>query len=162
MNYAEIRSEPSDLSDGSDLSSLCFLLSFHYLHHSFYHLYIFFYSNFFSKIHQNIFYYLILVYLFSCHHLFCLFLLCHIILFFSIILCIIIWFLSFLIYYHSSMWLGFDVICFSMLLFLVIYFMQDRRMYLGNYVNVKIMRICTTLHFIYRIIPWPRPRRKMN
>jgi len=38
--------------------------------------------------------------------------------------------------YHFSVYLGFDVIYFSMLLFLVIYFMQDLRMYLGNYVNI--------------------------
>jgi len=30
-----------------------------------------------------------------------------------------------------------------MLLFFVIYFLQDLRMYVGNYVNIKIMRICT-------------------
>jgi len=44
--------------------------------------------------------------------------------------------------------------------------MQDFRMYLETYVNIQVMRICTdtctgTTIFIYRIMPWPRPRTKI-
>jgi len=46
-----------------------------------------------------------------------------------------------------SVYLDFDVIYFPMFLFLVIFFMQDLRMYLGNYVSIKIMRICTDTTF---------------
>ena len=60
MNISVIRSGPSDLPDGADLSSLslCFLLPFHYLHHYFYYLHIF--LTFFS-ISTKIFCFMLIV-----------------------------------------------------------------------------------------------------
>ena len=104
---AVIRSEPSDLSDGSDLSSLMPFV-FHYvftiLHLLFfYHLCIFFTQTLFSKISQNYFYFMLCVYLFS-----------FIIYFF---ICALLYFLIFLFYLLHFFILFFC--CFYLLSFLV-------------------------------------------